>query len=128
MAFRIQMTGLNEGFDIGLDGTQEFDFETAETVRIIEKDYEELDNLPKINGHTLIGDKTSAELEIAAELEPATTDRLGGIIVGSNLSATEEGVLSVTTADDFQGDNTRPMTAAGVNAIVGNINVILGTI
>ena len=31
-------------------------------------DYEELDNLPQINGNTLIGDKSSDELEIVAPL------------------------------------------------------------
>jgi len=33
--------------------------------------------------------------------------------------------LAVNTANDMSGDNTRPMTAAGVNTIVGNIQVLL---
>lgn len=36
--------------------------------------------------------------------------------------------VSVDTVDDFKGDNTLPMTAAGVQATVGNIEAILGTI
>lgn len=47
--------------------------------------------------------------------------------VGHGLNVVE-GDLTVDTVDDFQGDNTLPMTAAGVNIIVGNIDVLLGTI
>lgn len=36
--------------------------------------------------------------------------------------------VSVETTDDFKGDNTLPMTAAGVQATVGNIEALLGTI
>ena len=37
-------------------------------------------------------------------------------------------VVSVDTVDDFSGDNTLPMTAAGIQTVVGNIDVLLGTI
>lgn len=33
--------------------------------------------------------------------------------------------VSLKTANDFEGDNTRPMTAAGVEIIVGNIEIEL---
>lgn len=36
-----------------------------------------------------------------------------------------EDYVSLKTANDFEGDNTRPMTAAGVETIVGNIEVAL---
>ena len=36
--------------------------------------------------------------------------------------------ISIDTVENFQGDNTLPMTAAGVEAVVGNIEVLLGTI
>lgn len=36
--------------------------------------------------------------------------------------------VSVDTVDNFSGDNTLPMTAAGVQATVGNIEALLGTI
>ena len=39
---------------------------TAKTVTVYEKNYENLDNLPKINGETLIGDKSSEEIGIKA--------------------------------------------------------------
>lgn len=42
--------------------------------------------------------------------------------------AVVEGKLTVDTTDDFMGDNTLPMSAAGVQTVVGNINVLLGTI
>lgn len=36
--------------------------------------------------------------------------------------------VSVNTVSDFTGDNTLPMTAAGVQTTVGNIEALLGTI
>ena len=36
--------------------------------------------------------------------------------------------LSVDTVDDFEGDNTLPITAAAVQNTVGNIEILLGTI
>lgn len=59
---------------------------------------------------------------------PATTQELGGIIVGDDLSVTEEGRLSVLKANSVEGDNTRPITAAAVYREVGNINALLQTI
>lgn len=38
------------------------------------------------------------------------------------------GDLTVNTVDDFKGDNTLPMTAAGVDLVVGNIEALLSTI
>lgn len=41
----------------------------------------------------------------------------------------QEGLtVSVNSVDDFLGDNTLPMTAAGVQATVGNIEALLETI
>ena len=37
----------------------------------------------------------------------------------------EQGQLTVNTTDDFVGDNTLPMTALGVEVIVGNIHEVL---
>lgn len=85
------------------------------------------------------------------ELPIASSTTLGGIKVGANLSISSTGVLSaagegtlpygvghglkvvdndleVDTTDNFTGDNTLPMTAAGVQVVVGNIEVLLGTI
>lgn len=62
------------------------------------------------------------------ELPPATTNTLGGVIVGENLLVTEGGVLSVDVANDAEEDNTRPITAAAVYTEIGNINVLLSTI
>ena len=46
---------------------------------------------------------------------------------GHGLKVTGRTVL-VDAVDDFGGDNTLPMTAAGVYATVGNIEALLGTI
>ena len=61
-------------------------------------------------------------------LKPATTDTLGGIIVGNGLKITDTGLLSVDTADDVEQDNTKPITSAAVYTEVGNINALLATI
>lgn len=61
-------------------------------------------------------------------LEPATTTKLGGVIVGEDLEITPEGVLSVTKATSVEEDNTHPITAAAVYVEVGNINALLETI
>lgn len=58
----------------------------------------------------------------------ATTEKAGIVAVGKNLSITEDGVLSVETTDDAEQDNTKPITSAGVNLVVGNINAILAII
>lgn len=61
-------------------------------------------------------------------LVPATTTTLGGIIVGSDLLITPEGVLSVDKATAVEQDNTKPITAAAVYTEVGNIDALLQTI
>ena len=61
-------------------------------------------------------------------ISPATDSTLGGIIVGENLTVTESGVLSVDTTDEMEADNTKPITAAGVNVVVGDIGSLLATI
>lgn len=47
--------------------------------------------------------------------------------VGHGLEAVD-GKLAVSAVDNFSGDNTLPMTAAGVQTIVGNIEALLETI
>lgn len=58
----------------------------------------------------------------------ATAEKAGIVAVGKNLSITEDGVLSVETTDDAEQDNTKPITSAGVNLVVGNINALLAII
>lgn len=69
-----------------------------------------------------------AQEVVAGQIPPATADRIGGIKVGENLEITEDGVLSVATADDMEQDNTLPITSAAVYTEVGNINSSLQTI
>jgi len=60
---------------------------------------------------------------------PIMSETVAGIAkVGDNLKIDAAGRLSVDTADDVEGDNTRPITAAAVYETVGNIEVLLGTI
>ena len=58
----------------------------------------------------------------------STTEKAGIVAVGKNLSITEDGVLSVDTTDSAEQDNTKPITSAGVNLVVGNINALLAII
>lgn len=59
---------------------------------------------------------------------PATTEKLGLIKVGENLKITEDGVLSVDTADAVEQDNTKPITSAAVHVEIGNIEVLLAAL
>ena len=54
----------------------------------------------------------------------------GGInfTTDETLTLSEEGVLSVNTADVVEADNTLPVTSAAVQLTVGNIDVLLQTI
>lgn len=61
-------------------------------------------------------------------IPPMSADVLGGAKLGENLKMSEDGHLSVDTADTAAGDNTRPITSAAVNTIVGNIEILLETI
>lgn len=59
---------------------------------------------------------------------PATKETLGLIMVGENLNITEDGILSVDVATNVEPDNTKPITSAAVNTLVGNIDALLSTI
>ena len=81
------------------------------------------------------GDTTLGDIEVGGiiieqhpEILPATTDRLGGVIVGDHLSVTETGLLSVIVAQSPEGDNTNPISASALYMEVGYINALLGTI
>lgn len=53
----------------------------------------------------------------------------GGYIIGHGLTLDpESNTLSVDVTDKVQADNTLPITSAAVQATVGNIEVLLGTI
>lgn len=66
--------------------------------------------------------------ENPVRVDIATSEKAGIVTVGKNLSITKDGVLSVDTTDDVTQDNTKPITSAGVNLVVGNINAILAII
>lgn len=61
-------------------------------------------------------------------MTPATTEKLGIIKVGENLKITQDGVLSVDTADAVEKDNTKPITSAAVHVEIGNIEVLLAAL
>lgn len=76
----------------------------------------------------VVGMDDDGRLWTAASNTVATKDTLGSIKVGDNLIITENGILSVDIADVAEADNTRPITSAAVNTIVGNIDALLSII
>ena len=85
-------------------------------------DYEEATNLPQINGNTLIGDKTGAELGLQNELTaganiqidsdnvisatdttygPATDETIGLVKPGDGLSVQTDGTLDITDIEEY---------------------------
>lgn len=62
------------------------------------------------------------------DVQIMSEDTAGIAKVGDNLKIDSAGRLSVDTADEVEGDNTRPITAAAVYSTVGNIEILLGTI
>lgn len=56
-------------------------------------DYDNLKNKPKINGHELIGDKSTADLEILPPI--ASKTQFGGVIIGDGIDIDETGKISI---------------------------------
>ena len=57
-------------------------------------------------------------------LLPATKDRLGGVIIGSGITITAGGIVSVDTADVIDNTITKPITSAGVaNSALTNLEL-----
>lgn len=52
----------------------------------------------------------------------------GVVQIGSGLKITEDGVLSVDTADAVEQDNTKPVTSAAVHVEIGNIEALLAAL
>lgn len=81
------------------------------------------------SSENLTGKMASPDIvhEVGVET-PATRDKLGLVRVGENLKITTEGILSVDVATEADPDNSKPITSAAVNTIVGNIDALLSTI
>ena len=61
------------------------------------------------------------------ELESKINEMEPGYEIGVGLKM-KDSVLSVDSAQDFNGDNTRPVEAAFVQTMIGNVEYILQTI
>ena len=126
---RIELRIAKGGGNIPLDGERVheiyIDREPYEGEYTVEPTDE--DQVLPTNGKRMTDDLTVLAGS-GTRLEPATTDKLGGIMVGDDLLITEEGRLSVDKATSVEEDNTRPITAAAVYTEVGNINALLATI
>ena len=87
-----------------------------------------------MSGGAISGAVRYDEEQSLTDEEKAQARKNIGADVGVNfttdetLNLSEDGVLSVNTANDVEQDNTLPVTSAAVFAEVGNINALLGTI
>ena len=99
-------------------------FSEAQVMTVMDNNYENLENKPSINSIPLVGNLTSEDLGIAAQFP--TQGSVGDVLTKTTNAS--DGVSWVTPASDFNGDNTRPMTAAGVYTQIGNINALLASI
>lgn len=70
----------------------------------------------------MAGDKPLSTVQIAGGEGSGPAYRFGHGLKQDGLN------ISVDAVSDFDGDNTLPMTAAGVQASIGNIEALLGTI
>lgn len=62
------------------------------------------------------------------ELQKALATKADVFEVDGKTLRMQGGVLSVNTTNRAEADNTQPITSAGVNTIVGNIDALLSTI
>ena len=89
--------------------------------------------VPGENGFWLIWDPNAdayreSEYPVSEGMGYAGKDKAGIIKGGENLAISEDGVLSLVTADTAEQDNTKPMTSAGVYTLAGNIEVLLAAL
>lgn len=113
---RIEIRVSNDGKD-GYTPQRGVDYWTEEDQQVI-RDYVD----------EAVGDAGGGGGGGLTELPVASSDELGGVMVGENLTIDENGRLSVDTTDGVSEDNTRPITSAGVYVVVGNIEALLKTI
>lgn len=87
-----------------------------------------------MSGGVITGAVRYDEEQSLTEEQKAQARKNIGADVGVNfttdetLTLSDDGILSVNTADDVEQDNTLPVTSAAVFAEVGNINALLETI
>lgn len=63
-----------------------------------------------------------------SEIPVMSADTVGGAKLGAGLKIDKNSVLSVDVATEAEADNTKPITSAAVNTLVGNIDALLSTI
>lgn len=79
----------------------------------------------------LIAQRLDARLEMIEDDIRALSETNSSVTFGHGLTTVIEDnktVVKVNTVNDFTGDKSLPMTATGVETIVGNIEVLLGAI
>ena len=122
----------------GMDWIAETIRDTAEAARAAKEAREELlaaaergdfDGPPGDIDEEQIAALINAYLEKhPVTVPPMSAHVLGGAKLGDNLKMSEDGRLSVNTADTAEEDNTRPITSAAVHALVGDIGSVLDSL
>lgn len=69
-------------------------------------------------------DEAIEQLE-SPNIDFATKETPGIVQIGENIDISEDGIISISTTDMAEKDNTKPITSAGVYTQLGNINALL---
>lgn len=119
----------------GMDWIAETLMETADAARAAKEAKEELlaaaergdfDGAPGELDEEQIADGIREYLSHnPLSIQPMSTDVLGGAKLGENLKMSEDGRLCVDTADTADATDIRPITAAAVHSLVGDIGSML---
>lgn len=80
------------------------------------------------DGWRALQDGTVIYTYVDKTLAPATTTTLGGVIVGSNLTVDENGVLAVDIDTELSSTSTKPVTNSAIYAVVGDVESLLSAI
>ena len=110
------------GLDLHVRGDPNLDLD-SDAVFLVESgtsDYEELSNLPSLNGTTLKGDLTSEDVGITASSLGVTAESLG--ITAESLGVTAEslGITSESLAENITAEDLG-MSTAGTAKVLSTI-------
>lgn len=71
-----------ESLDFAIDDEESLDFTADAYINVATTDYNELVNKPQINGVTLIGNKTSADIHVQDPIDDITNQDIDNVIFG----------------------------------------------
>lgn len=108
------------------------------TLQTIQRQIGDLADLTTEAKANLVAAINEALTKGGGEVDPAAVQKIvddyleanppSPVKAGNGLKISEDGTLSVDTADKAEKDNTKPITSAGAYLEIGNINALLATI